>query len=259
MAELPPDQAVTYRVTDRVAVITLNDPAQLNALSSAVRLGLRNAFERLERDESASAGILTGTGERAFCAGANLKEMAHEGVGVPPPGYMPIVGRDVHLSKVLIGAINGLALGGGFLLAQMPHLLVAADHAIFGMPEGRVGRGAPWSIPLARMIPERVWLELCLTGKPITAQRAYEIGFVNRVVAGADLMNEAMALAQGIAGNAPLTMRASLRMVEMAAEMGQTAAWDVADALFEPVYGSQDALEGPRAFREGRAPRWQNK
>ncbi|HEU0197705.1 MAG TPA: enoyl-CoA hydratase-related protein [Nevskiaceae bacterium] len=259
MAELTPDEAVTYSVTDRIATITLNDPAQRNALSRAIRTGLRNAFSRFEADAEARVAILTGSGDRAFCAGANLKEMAGESLGVPPPGYVAIVGRDVHLSKPLIGAVNGVALGGGLLLAQMTDLLVAVEGAIFGMPEGRVGRGAPWSIPLARMIPKRIWLELCLTGEAISAQRAYEIGFVNHVVPRVELMSAAMKIAQRIVANAPLTMSASLKMVAAATEMGQTAAWDEADRLFVPVYESQDALEGPRAFREGRPPHWQNR
>ncbi len=259
MSELSPEQAVTYEVNDGVAVLTLNDPEQRNALSAAIRTGLRNALNRFESDDDAAVAILTGSGARAFCAGANLKEMAGEGLGVPPPGYMPIVGRDVHLSKVLIGAVNGVALGGGFLLAQMPHLLVAAEHAVFGMPEGRVGRGAPWSVPLSSMVPQRLWLELCLTGEPISAQRAFEVGFVNRLVPRAELMDTAMELARRIAANTPLTMRASIQMVAQAGEMGRTPAWDFADTLFEPVYRSQDALEGPRAFREGRQPHWQSR
>lgn len=250
------EPAVTYEVKGEVAVLTLNEPDQRNALSRAIRDGLRDALHRFDTDDQAKVGILTAAGDRAFCAGANLKELAGESLGVPPAGYVLIVGRDVHLSKVLIAAVNGAALGGGFLLAQMTDLLVTAEHAVFGMPEGRVGRGAPWSVPLSRMIPQRVWLELCLTGKPISAQRAYEIGFANAVVPSDELMPAAFRLAERIAANAPLTLRASRQMVALSGEMGRTPAWDVADALFEPVYRSDDAQEGPRAFREHRAPQW---
>ncbi|MGH3320960.1 MAG: enoyl-CoA hydratase/isomerase family protein [Streptosporangiaceae bacterium] len=239
-----------------VAVLTLNEPESRNALSRAIREGLWAALARFEADERARVAILTGAGDKAFCAGADLKELAAENLDVPPPGYVPIVGRDVHLSKVLIAAVNGAALGGGFLLAQMADLLVAVEHATFGMPEARVGRGAPWSVPLSRMVPRRIWLEMCLTGEPISARRAHETGFANDVVPSDELMPTAFRLAERIAANAPLTVRASRRMVDLAGEMGRTEAWDAADAVFEPVYRSADAQEGPRAFQERRTPRW---
>jgi len=253
------NSAVTYVVEGEIAVVTLNDPDHRNALSRSIREGLREAFARLDADADVRVGVLTGAGDRAFCAGANLKEMSMEAVGVPPKGYVPIVGRDVHLDKVLIAAVNGTALGGGFLLAQMADLVVAAENAVFGMPEVRVGRGAPWSVPMSRMVPQRVWMELCLLGEPITAQRAYEVGLVNAVVPVQEVMPRAMKMATTIASNAPLTVRASRQMVHLAGEMGRSAAWDVADALFEEVYRSADAQEGPTAFRDRRTPRWQGK
>lgn len=253
------DGSVLYRLDGDVAVITLNEPESRNALSQAIRSGLLAALERLDSDDRAKVGILTGAGDKAFCAGAHLGEMAGEALGVPPAGYVPIVGRGVDLDKLLIAAVNGAAHGGGLLLAQMADLAVAAEHATFAMPEARWSRGAPWSVPLSRMIPQRVWLELLVTGDPIDARRAYEIGFVNRVVPAAELMPAAMALARRIAANAPLTVRASREMVQVAGELGLTAAWDAADELFEPVYRSQDALEGPRAFRERREPRWEGR
>jgi enoyl-CoA hydratase/carnithine racemase len=251
--------AVEYRRDGAVAVLTLNAPHRLNALSRAVRAGLRDGLARAERDGEVSVAVVTGAGEKAFCAGVDLKEMSTENTGVPDAGFMPIVGRTVAFSKVLVAAVNGMALGGGFLVAQMADLVVAAEHATFGMPESTVGRGAPWSVPLSRMIPERVWLELCLTGEPMDARRAYQIGFVNRVVPAADLMPETLRLARRIAANAPLTVRASRDMVRLAGEMGRTPAWDTADALFREVYTSSDAREGPRAFAEHRQPRWEGR
>lgn len=250
---------VHYRVDSGIATLTIDDQLHRNALSRAIRTGLFDGLARAEADADVSVAILTGAGERAFCAGINLKEMAAEGTTVPPPNFMPIVRRTVPFSKVLIAAVNGVAFGGGFLLAQMADLVVAADHAQFGMPEAKAGRGAPWSVPLSEMIPRRVWLQLLITGDPIDAARAYQIGLVNEVVPAAELMSSARALAVRIRDNAPLTVRASLQMVGLAAEMGVTAAWDVADALFEKVYRSADALEGPAAFREGRQPNWQGR
>lgn len=248
---------VHYRVDSGVATLTIDDQPHRNALSAAVRSGLFDGLRRAEADDGISVAILTGAGERAFCAGANLKEMAAEGVSVPPPDYMPIIRRTVPFSKLLIAAVNGVAFGGGFLLAQMADLVIAAEHAKFGMPEAKVGRGAPWSAPLAEMIPRRVWLQLLVTGEPIDAARAYQIGLVNEVVPAGELMAAAAALAARIRANAPLTVQASLQMVQLAADMGVTQAWDAADQLFETVYYSADAIEGPRAFREGRQPNWQ--
>jgi enoyl-CoA hydratase/carnithine racemase len=248
-----------YHVDSGIAALTIDDQPHRNALSSAIRTGLFDGLARAEADPEVSVAILTGAGQRAFCAGANLKEMAAEKVSVPPPDYMPIVRRTVPFSKLLIAAVNGVAFGGGFLLAQMADLVVAADHAQFGMPEAKVGRGAPWSAPLSQLIPRRVWLQLLVTGDPIDAARAHQIGLVNEVVPAAELMASAKALAERIRDNAPLTVRASLQMVRLAADMGLTAAWDAADALFDDVYRSADAIEGPAAFREGRQPNWQGR
>lgn len=251
--------AVCYERDGAVAVLTLNAPRRRNALSAAARAGIRDGLARADGDPEVAVAVLTGAGERAFCAGADLKEMSQRGTGLPGPDFMPIPRRTMPFSKVLIAAVNGAALGGGFLLAQAADLVVAAEHAVFGMPEARVGRGAPWSVPLSRMIPQRVWLELCLTGEPMSAARAYEIGFVNRVVPPAEVLPAAVAMAERIVANAPLTVAASQEMVRLAGEMGRSAAWDVADALFERVYGSLDAREGPRAFAEGRQPRWEGR
>jgi enoyl-CoA hydratase/carnithine racemase len=239
-----------------VLVITIDRPQQMNALSTGVRQGLFDAFAAFERDADAKVAILTGAGERAFCAGMDLKEMAATSLRVPPKGLIPVLGQNCAASKPVIAAVNGVAFAGGFLLAQMCDLCIAADHATFGITEAKVGRGMPWAAPLVSMVQQRAVMELLLTGEAIGAQRAYEIGFVNRVVPAAQLMPAAMAMANAIARNAPLTVRAAREMVYLATEMGASAALRAADALFEPVYLSSDAQEGPRAFREKRAPQW---
>jgi enoyl-CoA hydratase/carnithine racemase len=256
MSAEAPATLVRYELADGVATITLDDPGRRHALSRALRDQLWAAMRRLAAERDARAAILTATGEKTFCAGADLHEFSVETVGPVEPDYVPVAGRNLDLPMPLIAAVNGAALGGGFLLMLSADLVVAADHAIFGMPEARWGRGAPWSIPLARMVSERVWMELCLTGEPIDARRALAVGIVNRVVPAAELAEVATALARRIAANAPLTVAASRRMIRLAAEAGRTAAWNEADELFVPVYESEDAREGPRAFHERREPRW---
>ncbi len=250
---------VDYRIEGSVAVITMNDPDRRNALSQPMRSGLRQAFERFAADGEALVGILTGAGERAFCAGGDLAEMSEHQYRAPGPDHVAIIGRNIETDKVLVAAVNGLALGGGFMMAQMADLVVAAQHAVFGMPEARWGRGAPWSVPLAHMVPQRIWMELAVLGQPISAQRAYEVGLVNRVVTSDQLMDTAMDMARTVAANAPLTVRASRRMIRLAGDLGLSEAWDAADELFVEVYESEDAQEGPRSFVEKRPAHWKGR
>ena len=251
---------VTWEVVDGcIAVVTIDRPAQRNAINSGVVAGLRMAWRRLEEDSALRVGILTGTGDKAFCAGMDLKEAAAKALKVPPRDMLPVLGDVEHVSKPTIAAVNGLALAGGWLFAQMCDLCVAADHATFGITEAKVGRGMPWAAPLIHMLPQRVVTEVLLTAKPLTAQRALELGYVNQVVPLADLRDCALNLARTIAANAPLTVKAARELVYLSTEMGRSAALRSAQHLFEPVYLSEDAQEGPRSFAEKRAPRWQGR
>jgi len=248
---------IRYEVSQGVAWITIDRPAAANALNAAARSQLWGAFERFRDDATASVLVLTGSGEKAFCAGGDLKEMAATRLTVPPPDFLPHLNRNFELVKPVIAAVNGVALAGGFLLAQMADLCIAAEHATFGITEARWGRGAPWAAPLPWLIPPRVAMEMLLTGVPISAGRAHELGLVNHVVPIAQLRTAAAELARTIAANAPLSVRAAKAMVY--ATVGHTLrdALDHADSLFAPAYLSEDAQEGPRAFRDGRPPRWQ--
>ena len=239
-----------------VAWMTINRPEARNALNKAVREGLWEGFRRFAADEGAAVMVLTGAGDQVFSAGGDLKEMAELRLEVPPPDYAPYLGRNIEMPKPVIAAVNGLAWAGGFLLAQMCDLCIAADHATFGITEARWGRGAPWAAPLPWLVPPRVALELLVTADPIDARRAYEVGLVNRVVPKADLRAASQEMALRIAGNAPLSVRAGKALVYAAAELGWHEALDEGDRLFDPVYRSQDAQEGPLAFREKRKPRW---
>lgn len=244
---------------DGVVVVTIDRPEARNALNRAVREGLFAAIRRFDADDAAKVLVLTGAGDAAFCAGGDLKEMADTSLRVPPDDFLPRLGHNIHTPKPVIAAVNGAALGGGFLLAQMCDLCLAAEHATFGITEARWGRGAPWAAPLPWLIPPRVALELLMTAEPIDARRAYEVGLVNRVVPLAELLPTALAMARRIAANAPLSVRAGKAMVYECAEVGLRDAYAAGDRFFEPAYLSEDAQEGPRAFREKRPPNWQGR
>jgi enoyl-CoA hydratase/carnithine racemase len=248
-----------YERRGPVAVLTINRPAQMNAISTGVREGLFAGFRRFEQEEDAMVAILTAAGDKAFCAGMDLKEAAAMQLKVPPRQFLPVIGDSLQVSKPVIAAVNGLAYAGGWLLVQMCDICIAAEHARFAITEAKVGRGMPWAAPLMNMVQQRAVMELLLTGDPISAQRAKEIGFVNHVVPAAELMTRAMEMAEKIAANAPLTVRAARELVYLSTEMGRSAALRAGHTLFEKVYLSEDAQEGPRSFAEKRKPVWKGR
>jgi len=250
------EQPIRYEVVDGVAWLTINRPEARNALNMAVRDGLFAGVHRFNGDREAKVLVLTGAGDAAFCAGGDLKEMAEVALQVPPPDFLPQFGRNIEVAKPTIAAVNGLALAGGFLLAQMCDLCVAAQSARFAITEVRVGRGAPWAAALPWLIPLRAAMEILLTGDLIDADRAERIGLVNRVVPDAELREQTQQLAQRIAGNAPLSVLAAKKTVRLAAEHPLSVSFQEAERIWEPVYTSQDAQEGPAAFSEKRAPAW---
>jgi len=240
---------------DGIAVITLNRPDTRNALSKDIRAGLFAAWDRFERDPALRVAILTGSGD-AFCAGGDLKEMTELKLAIPPRDMMPVPGDNIELTKPTIAAVNGGAFAGGWMIAQACDLCVASTRAKFAITEVKVGRSSPWAAPLIHMIPQRIMMEIVLTGKPITAQRAYEIGLVNRLAAPEELMPAALALAAEILEGAPLSVQAARDMVMLSTEMGRSAALRAARHASEQAYRSADAQEGPRAFAEKRRPNW---
>jgi enoyl-CoA hydratase/carnithine racemase len=244
---------------DGIAIITLNRPETRNALSKEIRDGLFAAWDRFERDPKLRVAILTGAGEKAFCAGGDLKEMVERQLAVPPRDMFPVPGDNIELSKPTIAAVNGAAFAGGWMIAQACDLCVASTRAQFGITEVKVGRSSPWAAPLIHMIPQRIMMEIILTGKPITAQRAYEIGLVNRLAEPEALMETALAFAAEILDGAPLSVKAGRETVMLATEMGRSAALRAARHASEYCYNSSDAQEGPRAFAEKRRPQWKGR
>jgi len=244
---------------DGIAVITLNRPEARNALGREIREGLFAAWERFERDPDLHVAILTGSGDKAFCAGGDLKEMTETGMTVPPRDLFPVPGDTIELTKPTIAAVNGVAFAGGWMIAQACDLCVASTSAKFAITEVKVGRSSPWATPLIHMIPQRIMMEIVLTGKPITAQRAYEIGLVNRLAEPAQLMEVALGLASEILEGAPLSVRAARDMVMLSTEMGRSAALASARHAAVHTYRSEDAQEGPKAFAQKRRPNWKGR
>lgn len=244
---------------DGIAVITINRPEQRNALGADVREGLRGAWARFEADDALRIAILTGSGDKAFCAGGDLKEMVDTGMTVPPRDLYALPYDTIELTKPTIAAVNGVAFAGGWMIAQACDLCVASTNAKFAITEVKVGRGSPWAAPLIHMIPQRIFMEIVLTGKPITAARAYEIGLVNRLAEPGAVLDAALELAREVLEGAPLSVRAARETVMLSTEMGRSAALAAARAAHEHAYNSADAQEGPRAFAEKRKPEWKGR
>lgn len=248
--------AVRYEVVNGVAWMTIDRPEAHNALNADVRAGLFETTRRFNADDDAKVLVLTGAGDRAFSAGGDLKEMAEDGLRNPGPDFLPQFGRNIDVAKPTIAAVNGVAYAGGFLLAQMCDLCVASESAKFAISEMKVGRGAPWATPLPLLVGERAAMEILLTGDPVDAERAERMGLVNQVVPADSLREHVQQLAERIAANAPLSVAAAKRTARLTGRMSLDEAYVEAERIWDPVYHSADAQEGPRAFREHRLPVW---
>jgi enoyl-CoA hydratase/carnithine racemase len=249
---------VTYEVADGVATLTMRRAESRNALNAQVRDGLRAGFAAFAEDGSAKVLVLAGEGP-VFCAGGDLKEMSSTHLQVPPENYIPTIREFPKCDKPVIAAVQGAAYGGGFCLALWCDLVVAGEDARFAVAEAKWGRGAPWATSLVEVIGPRAALQLLVTAEPISAQRAYEIGFVNEVAPAGAHLAAAHRMAQAIAALAPLSVRAGVRMIRAAVGNNTRELSEQARGIWEPAYTSADAQEGPLAFAEKRAPRWQGR
>jgi enoyl-CoA hydratase len=244
---------------DGVLLITLNRPDVRNAVNPAVAEGIAAALDDLDGSEELSVGVLTGAG-KGFCAGMDLKAfVSGQRPWVADRGFAGIVRRSS--VKPLIAAIEGFAVAGGLEIALACDLIVAARGAKLGIPEVKrslvAAGGALLRLP--RRIPYHVAMELALTGDPITAERAAELGLVNRLAEPGEAVREALGLAAEIAVNAPLSLTASKRILQEQYDWSAAEMWEAQSVISDPVFVSEDAREGATAFAERRPPVWRGR
>lgn len=243
----------------KALLITLNRPEARNAVNLPLAEGLAEALDQLDEDDGLVIGVLAGAG-KGFCAGMDLKAfVTGQRPWVGDRGFAGIVRRGPE--KPLIAAIEGFALAGGLEVALACDLIVAAKGARLGIPEVKRGLVAAGGglLRLPRRIPYHLAMELALTGEPILAQRAFELGLVNRLAEEGAAVDVALQLADQIATGAPLSLIASKRIIERQQDWSAQEMWERQDEISAPVFVSQDAIEGSKAFAEKRLPSWRGR
>lgn len=253
------DAVLTCQVAEHVMQVTINRPDARNAVNADVARGLDRAVTVTERDRNTWAVILTGAGDKAFSAGADLKAISAgsvSGLSTEGGGFAGFVHHP--RTKPWIAAINGFALAGGTEIALACDLIVAVEEAVFGLPEVKRGllasAGGLYRLP--RMLPKTIALELIMTGAHFDAKRAFHYGLISRLVPRHRLMPEALRLAMAICENAPLAVRASLGVARQAYDLDDEALREASEVASGKNAETEDYKEGPRAFIEKRAPRW---
>jgi enoyl-CoA hydratase len=249
---------------DGIAVVTVSRPAKLNALNGRTLEELDACFASLASDDGVKGVILTGAGEKAFVAGADIEELAgldaDAGRALSERGHR-VFDRIEWLGKPVVAAVNGFALGGGCELALACHVRIASENASLGTPEVKLGLicGYGGTQRLPRLIGRGAALEILLTGERVSAQEALRVGLVNRVVPREELLAAARSLLRQMIVNGPLALRATLEAVHGGADRPLAEAQDSEAQLFGELCASQDAREGTRAFLEKRAPRFEGR
>lgn len=257
-------ETLLHQNRESIAYVTVNRPEKLNALNRKVMEELKACFESIEKSDDVKVVILTGAGEKAFVAGADINELAAQ---TPMPGKeTSLAGQRVldsieNLGKPVIAAVNGFALGGGCELAMACTLRIASENARFGQPEVKLGiiPGYAGTQRLPRLIGKGRALEMILSGDPITAQEAYRAGLVNQVVPAKDLMAAAESLARKIMANGPLAIKLALEAVNHGMEMTEEEGQFLEATLFGLCCTTADMKEGTRAFLEKRPPKFLGK
>jgi enoyl-CoA hydratase len=241
-----------------VLIATLNRPDQRNAVTSEMAGAIAAAIDELESDGSLAVGVVTGAGGY-FCAGMDLKAFADGDRPWVKNGFAGIT--ETTTNKPLIAAIEGFAMAGGLEIALACDLIVAAQGARLGIPEVKRALVAAGGglLRLPRMIPRNLANELALTGDPITAQRGYELGLVNRLAEPGSALTVALELATTIAANGPLALAASKRILREQADWPASEAFTRSREIWEPIFDSDDAAEGATAFAQKRAPEWRGR
>lgn len=255
--------AVLVECRGNVMVITINRPEARNAINSAVSVGVGNALDEAQHDPEVRAVVITGAGDKSFCAGADLKAIARrENIYHPDHGEWGFAGYVHHfIDKPTIAAVNGTALGGGTELALASDLVVAHERAKFGLPEVKRGliAAAGGVFRIVNQLPRKLAMELLLTGEPITAADAYDWGLINQVVREGSVLDAALTLAARVTVNAPLSVQASKRIaygVDDGVITDEEAGWQRTMREMSSLIRSEDAKEGPLAFAEKREPIW---
>lgn len=242
----------------RVEILTLDRPEARNAVSPEVSQAIEAALDELEADREVRVIVLTGNGP-VFCAGADLKVVAQgRGLEIETErgGFGGLARRDT--AKPIIAAVNGPALAGGFELVLACDLVVAAEDATFGLPEAKRGllAAAGGPIRLAKRVPLALALEIVMTGEPITAARAHDVGLVNRIVPADAVVGTAVEIAEAIMENSPSAVRAARALVRGAVDRDEAGGWDLTYDLARTLIATGDAIEGATAFAEKRRPVW---
>lgn len=254
------DETILVERDGPLLIVTLNRPDVLNALDSAAHFVLDAVWQDFEADDSLWVAILTGSGERAFCVGNDLKATARgDAMAAPPSGFGGLTNRP-HRTKPVIAAVNGMAMGGGFEIVLACDLAIAADNARFALPEVKVGlyAAAGGVERLTQHIGRKQAMELILSGRAIGTAEALALGLVNAAVPATQVMDTARAMATTLLANSPLSIRASKAAINALDESGSLdAALSGSMARLTTLLATDDAREGIAAFAEKRAPVWQ--